>query len=310
MDFIGGCAAYAAAGLSIWDGPTGIVTRIGEDYPREWLNHFPIHGIDIRGVKILPESIDLRNFYGYIEEGSFQLHSPVGFFANIEYPFPSALLNYRYEKPARDDLKTRTATSPISIDFPADYMDAIAAHICPMDYISQSLLQSVLHSWQIRTITLEANPAYLLPENWNEIPSIVNGLTCFFVDEMDIRQLFRGRSNDIPEMAAALGGMGSELVVIRSADGSAQLYQHSTRQTWVLPAYPVKRINTHSSRHAFTGGFLAGYILTYDPINALVYGSVSESISSEGLHPLAIFEAMPGIDKVRLEIQRSKIRLI
>ena len=310
MDFIGGCAAYAAAGLSIWDGPTGIVTRIGEDYPREWLNYFPIHDIDTRGVKILTESIDLRNFYGYEKVGSFQTHNPVRFFANIEYPFPSALLNYKYEKPARDDLKTREATSPISTDFPIDYMDAIAAHICPMDYISQSLLQSVLHSGQIRTITMEANPAYLLPENWNEIPAVVNGLTCFFVYETDIRQLFRGRSDDLTEMAAAIGGMGSELVVIRSADGSSQLYQHSTMQTWTLPAYPVKRINTHSSRHAFAGGFLAGYILTYDPLNALAYGSVSESVSSEGLHPLAIFEAMPGIEKARLDIQRGKLRLI
>lgn len=310
MDFIGGCAAFAATGLALWDKPVGMLTRIGEDYPREWLNPFSEYGIDTRGVKILPESIDLRTFYGYKQEGSFQTHSPVGFFANIEYPFPSSLLNYSPEKTIKEDLKTRWATSPISTDFPPDYLDAVAAHICPMDFVSQSLLQSVFHSGQVRTITVEANPAYLQPEYWNEIPAVVNGLTCFFVDEPDLRQLFRGRSNETLEMAAGIGSMGCELVVFRSVDGIIRLYQHSTRQTWELPPYPVRRINYHTSKHSFAGGFLAGYILTYDPLNALIYGSVSESISSEALHPLGIFESLPGIDQVRLEVQREKLRLI
>jgi sugar/nucleoside kinase (ribokinase family) len=310
LDFLGGNAAYTAAGLALWDRPVGIITRIGEDFPREWLNKFTDYEIDIRGVKIFPESLDLRNFYGYNSDGTFQIHSPVGLFADLELPFPPSLYNYMAKKTLKDDLHSRVPTSPISSDIPADYLDAIAAHLCPMDYITQSLLQSALHSGEIRTITLEANPAYLIPENWKLLPNIVSGLTCFIVMEEDIRQFFRGRCDALPEIAAGLGAMGCELVVIRLKDGGKFLYQHSNKKKWLVPDYPVTRINAHSSYHAFCGGFLSGYILSYDPVTAVLHGCVSESIASQGLHPLSIFDAIPGLAQVRLEILKEQVHIL
>jgi ribokinase len=308
MDYLGGNAAYTAAGLALWDKPVGILSRIGEDYPREWLNKLLDHEIDIRGVKIILESIDLRTFYGYQPDGTYQKDGSVGSFADIEHPFPLALLNYKPEKNPKDDLHTRQRTSPLSTDIPHDYLDAIAAHLCPMDFITQSLLQSVLHAGNIRTITLEANPAYLLPQNWNEIPNVVSGLTCFMVEEKDIRQFFRSRSNDLVEMAAAIGKMGSEFVIIRLEPGGVLLYQHSSNLKWEVPQYPVKRVNAHSARHAFCGGFLAGYIQSYDPVIASVKGVVSESMASEALYPLDLFEAMTGLAQAREGVVKELVR--
>ncbi len=308
LDFLGGAAAFTAAGLALWDKPVGILTRIGEDYPREWLNECSKYGIDTRGVKILQESLDLRSFYGYSAEGRYQIQSPVGQFADLEYPFPTALLNYKPEKTTRDDLQTRMRTSPISSDIPSDYQDAIAAHICPMDYLTQSLLQAALHSGQIRTITIEANPAYLIPENWKLIPNVVSGLTAFIVEEEHIRQLFRGRSNDLPEIAAGVGNMGCEMIVIRLNGGGKLLYQHSIKQSWMIPDYPVLKLNSHSSSHAFCGGFLAGYLNSYDPVMAALHGNISESMAAEGLHPLSIFDALPGLAQSRLDILKEKVK--
>ena len=310
LDFLGGPAAFTATGLALWDKPVGILTRIGEDYPREWLNDFAKYEIDTRGVKILQESLDLRNFIGYNGEGSYQTHSPVGMFADLQYPFPMALLNYKAEKITKDDLKTRALTSPISSDIPADYRDAIAAHICPMEYLTQSLLQAALHGGQIRTITLEAHPAYLVPENWKVIPNVVSGLTAFIVEEEHIRQLFRGRSNDLPEFAAGIGNMGCELVIIRLDNGGKYLYQHSTKQKWMIPEYPVRKLNVHSSRHAFCGGFLAGYLNSYDPVKAALHGNISESMASESLHPCGIFDALPGLAQTRLDVLKEKVKLL
>jgi sugar/nucleoside kinase (ribokinase family) len=252
--------------------------------------------------------MDLRSFYGYNLSGTFQTHSPVGSFADIEIPFPPSLYNYKAKKSLRDDLHSRLPTSPISSDIPADYLDAIAAHLCPMDYITQSLLQSALHSGQIRTITLEANPAYLIPENWKLLPNIVSGLTSFVVMEDDIRQFFRGRCDELPEIAAGLGAMGCEFVVIRLKDGGKLLYQHSNKKKWIIPDYQVTKLNAHSSYYAFCGGFLSGYILSYDPLIAVLHGCVSESMASEALHPLSIFDAMPGLAQVRLEILKEQVK--
>lgn len=310
LDFMGGAAAFAATGLALWDKPVGVLTRIGEDYPREWLNEFAGYEIDTRGVTVVQESIDLRCFYGYSSEDRFQIHSPVGLFADLQYPFPIALLNYKPEKVTKDDLHSRLITSPISSDIPADYLDAIAAHICPMDYLTHSLLQAAFHAGSIRTITLEANPAYLIPENWKMIPNVVSGLTAFIVEEEHIRQFFRGRSNDLADIAAGIGDMGCEFLIIRLNHGGKFLYQHSTKQKWMIPDYPVRKLNAHSSGHAFGGGFLAGYLNSYDPVTATLYGNISESIAAEGLHPCSIFDALPRLAQVRLNVLKDKVESI
>ncbi|MBA4420720.1 MAG: hypothetical protein C0391_06205 [Anaerolinea sp.] len=310
LDFMGGNAAFSAAGLALWDKPVGIISRVGADFPQEWLSQLDAFEIDHRGVKTLAENIDLRHFYGYNQDGTFQTGSPVGRFAAIEYPIPLDLLNYSPEKQPVDDLRSRRPTSPLSTDIPVDYHDAIAAHLCPMDFITQSLLQTVLRSGEIKTITLEADPAYLLPENWKSIPTVVSGLSCFTVDEEPISLFFRGRTIEPLEMASALGSMGSEHIIIRKKGGGKLLYQHSTNRNWLIPDYPVKKVNAHSSQHAFSGGYLAGYILTYDPLLAMAYGNVSESIAAEGLHPLSIFEALPGLAQARLKILTEQVTLL
>src|SRR4026208_2563652 len=38
LDAAGGSLLYAAAGLGVWEKSIGLVGRVGNDYPREWLN--------------------------------------------------------------------------------------------------------------------------------------------------------------------------------------------------------------------------------------------------------------------------------
>src|SRR5512135_1008891 len=65
LDIPGGGLLYAAAGLAAWESGIGLVGRIGEDYPQDWLADIARRGIDVRGIHILPEAIDLRYFLAY-----------------------------------------------------------------------------------------------------------------------------------------------------------------------------------------------------------------------------------------------------
>jgi sugar/nucleoside kinase (ribokinase family) len=65
LDIAGGSLLYAAAGLRVWESSVGLVARVGNDYPREWLNKCMAHGFDTRGIKILPVNLDLREFISY-----------------------------------------------------------------------------------------------------------------------------------------------------------------------------------------------------------------------------------------------------
>src|SRR5512147_1478331 len=83
LDVAGGNAIHAAVGLAVWEPepPPAIIARVGEDYPQEWLNDFERHGLDVRGVRILAEAIDLRNFTAFLENNQQAREDPVAHFA-------------------------------------------------------------------------------------------------------------------------------------------------------------------------------------------------------------------------------------
>lgn len=310
LDFMGGAGVFAAAGMAIWDGPIGLLCRVGEDYPREWLHDLSRWQIDTRGVKILPELVDLRAFYGYTSPDDYETSNPVKHFAHHTIPFPSILLNY---KPTRDnnvEINRILPSSPRSTDIPREYLDATAAHLCPMDYLTQSLLQPVLRSGTVKTISLEAHPSYMQPEYWNKLPAIVSGLTAFIVDENALRLFFRNRTTDLMEMADTVAKMGCEVVIIHQPDGTKIAVEFATSKRWLIPVYPVDRKNVHSSKAAFGGGLLAGYQKTYDPLEAVIHGVVTESIAAEGFHPTYLFDTLSGLAEARLGVLRETVRVL
>ena len=58
LDVPGGNVIQAAVGLAVWEPapPPGLVARVGEDYPQEWLEAFKQRGFDTRGIRVLPEA--------------------------------------------------------------------------------------------------------------------------------------------------------------------------------------------------------------------------------------------------------------
>ena len=70
LDHPGGHLLYAAGGLMVWEKEIGLLARVGEDYPRAWLKDLEARGMDIQGVRILPQGMDLRSFIAYDENFS------------------------------------------------------------------------------------------------------------------------------------------------------------------------------------------------------------------------------------------------
>ena len=63
LDMAGGSLLYAAAGLGVWVSEIGLVGRVGNDYPREWLNTCIARGFDTCGIHVLSKNIEMRGFY-------------------------------------------------------------------------------------------------------------------------------------------------------------------------------------------------------------------------------------------------------
>jgi len=168
LDIPGGSALYAAVGLAIWDSQPApaIVARVGEDYPHRWLEDFERCGLDVRGVRVLPEAVDLRSFTAIVDRYTRVHEDPVAHFARRGLPFPKALLGYH--PASRGQIDSRTQMLPISLrqsDIPEVYLGASAAHLCPLDYMTHSLLPALLRQEQIHNITLDPSPGYMNPPN-------------------------------------------------------------------------------------------------------------------------------------------------
>lgn len=304
----GGSLFYAAAGMAVWETAIGLIARIGEDYPQDWLEEVARLGFDTRGIFIMPEAVDLRHFEAHPDSETTITDNPVAHFARLGIPYPKSLLGYT---PPSTQIDSRTRPNLLTIrqnGIPSDYLDATAAHLCPMDYLSHTLLPSVLRRGHVNTLTLDPGANYMNPTFWDDIPVLLNGLSAFLVSEEKLNNLFQGRSTDLWEMAETMASYGCEMVVIKRGKSGQYLYNSGNRTRWIIPAYPVQVVDPTGAGDAYCGGFLASYRGSYDPLQAAIAGSISAAMVIEGTNPFYAMDALPGLAKARMEALRDAVR--
>jgi len=310
-DLIGGNALYSAVGWRLWqpDQVAGLVARVSEDYPAQWLDELVQKGFDIRGVRVEKHPFDGRAFYAYQDLQTFSREEVVLHYARHRLPFPKALMGYQPPPPYPD---SRTQSQPISLrstDLPKGYLDATAAHVAPVDYLTHNLLPSLLRQGLVTKITLAPSPGYMLPTFLTDMAQILRGLTAFLPTEDDLRNLFKERTKDLREMMEALGEF-VEIIVVRKSDLSQWVYDAPSQNCWFIPPYPARTISLHGTGDVFCGGFLAGFCETYDPVEAALYGNVAASIASEGIGPFYALDCEPRLPRARLESLRQAVRKV
>jgi sugar/nucleoside kinase (ribokinase family) len=309
-DVLGGNLLYAAVGAKIWDDalPLGLLARVGEDFPQHWLDELARRGFDTRGVRVLPQAVDVRDFYIYTDTATRERGDPVRHFARLGIPLPKALLGYRDHSKALDSRTELSITSLRQGDLPNAYQGATAAHLCPMDFMTHSLLPNVLRQSGVTTVTLDPAPGYMNPTFFNDVPSLLPGLTAFIPAEEDLRLLFEGHAHDLWEMAEALASYGCGIVVIKRGARGQWLYDAASKSRWEIPAYPARLANPTGVGDAYCGGFLVGYRRTYDPLEAALYGNISAAIVSEGSGVFFALDVLPGLAEARMEALRQLVR--
>ena len=310
LDVPGGSLLYASAGYLIWEsepGP-GILTRVGEDYPEIWLEEISARGIEISGVVVLPRSMDLRSCT--ILEGKTVQHTknPIAYISQRGVRLPGELIGYSGHWPPESSRQERHEAAIRETDIPVEFESATGAHICPLDYLSHNLLPAVLRNKGFSTITLDPSSSYMVPDYFGDFPTLIPGLTAILPAEEDLRSLYKGKSVDLWEIAEDLGHYGCELVVIKRGAGGQYLYESASGRKWDIPAYPARTINPAGVGDVFCGGFLAAIRRSFDPLDAVIRGSVSSSLAIEGHGAFFGLEALPGLAEARLDVLREHAR--
>lgn len=300
IDVPGGTLLYAATGALLWDVSVGLLSRVSEDYPQEWLRRFQKIEINTDGVMILPEAIETRSFMAYTAPHTFTRNNPVSHFARLGLPFPKTLLGYQPPAERQDSRIHQSPDSPRIADIPDHYFEAKGVHLCPMDITSHGQLAPAFRQGGVTNITLDPGTGYMNANFINDLRSLLQGITAFIPSEEQVRSLFWGRTTDLWEMAETLGNFGCEYVVIKR-DGRGQLlYESNSSRKWEIPAYPSGMADPTGAGDSFCGGFLAGLVETFDPVQAVLHGNISSSLTIEGSGAFFALDSMPGLARARL----------
>ncbi len=308
LDVAGGSALYAAGGLMPWASGVGLVARVGEDYPRPWLKDIQSRGINTEGVEILQKSLDLRTFHAYSEDFEVTHGLPVSQFARRGLTFPKVLLGYQDPSQVEKDARKPDPMSPVATSIPAEYRDARAVHICPLDFVTHSQLTTAFGAGTVGTLTLDPSVGYMAPSFFRDLRVIVTRLTAFLPSEEELRALFWGQTHDLWEMAAAVGEYGCDFIVIKRGGHGQAVYDVKGKHKWEVPAYPARLADPTGVGDAFCGGFLAGFRKSYDPVEATLYGNISASLKLEGSGAFYPLDILPGLAEARLNVLKDLVQ--
>lgn len=309
LDAPGGSLLYAAGGLAVWDSSIALISRGNRACPPEWIEDLQARGWDARGIPAdADDSADLRSFIAYNEANERSSANIVSHFARREMTFPKSLLGYQPPVELKNPLREIEPLSPAAMHVPKDYHAIRHMHICPFDFTSQGQMANLFKGGSGQTLTLDPAPDYMKPAFWRELRAVLGGLTAFLPSEREIRSLFWGETHDLWEMAQRLGEHGPQSIVIKRGAQGQYVYDAAGKRRFEIPAYPARLVDPTGAGDAFSGGFLAGYVRTQDPLLAALHGNVSASLMIEGIGPFAALDAMPGLAGARLQALQEMAR--
>lgn len=300
IDAQGGNLLYAAGGLAVWGVQAGLIARVGNDYPTNWLEDLSTRGFDTRGIRIQPHPMDLRLFIAYAENNERSFTNAVSHFARRQLKFPKSLLGYQQVDEAAKNPREIDPASPSALDAPKDYRDVEHVHLCPFDFTSQSQLVNLFRGGSNQTVSLDPAPSYMLPAFWRDLRIVLQGVTIFLPSEEEIRALFWGDTNDLWEMMRKVSEYGPRIIVIKRGALGQIIYDAAQNRRYEIPAYASRMEDPTGAGDAFCGGFLFGFQKTKDSLMAALYGSVSASLKIEGCGPFYPLDVLPGLAEARL----------
>jgi glucosamine--fructose-6-phosphate aminotransferase (isomerizing) len=276
MASIGGDCLYAALGARLWEPRVGIVTRRGDDFPREQLRRLEQHGICLDGVVDIPGPT-VRNWIIYEADG------------RRHWVYRTA--------PER---ATEVAVRPE--DLPGSWLAAQSApvvHVAAMPIdAAERIVDSVKRQAPDATIMLDTHEDYVraYQEQLLRLAARVDG---FLPSREELADLMG--YDDAPRALRSLCcEKGVPLVVVKMGKDGVLFWDSDRAAVVRVPATPAQVVDVTGAGDAFCGGFAAGMAQGLDPLAAARRGVVSAAFATEGFGSLALASVTPAEAAARL----------
>lgn len=306
---LGGNAVYAAVGARLWSDQIAVLSRVGRNFPVEWLDELQSRSILTSGIRVLDQELDTRTFYAYQSLEDRVDTNPPAHYARFGLAMPKALHGYRSSTEGQDQRGARNPITVRTTDItPSKLVEFAGAHLSPADYLTHLTIPAYLREHGVNIITLDPSSRYMAPNFKSDLPNILKDLTAFLPSMAEAKAFAPDIRGGIWEFAELFHTMGSTLVVLKAGANGQYLSDADSRQRWHIPAYPSIPRDVTGAGDAFCGAFMQGLLETHDALEATLRGNISASFVIEGSGALYALDTPSTLISARLEQLRAMVR--
>ncbi len=242
---LGGAATFISLAASQFKIESGVVSVVGDDLPKEYLDLLTDRNIDVSGVEVIKGG---KTFYW---KGK-----------------------YHNDLNSRDTLITELNTlgefNPI---VPENFKDA---EIVMLGNLHPSIQLSVIQQMSTKPkLVILDTMNFWMDNTWDELMQVIKLIDVITINDEEARQLTGEYS--LVKAAAKIQEMGPKYVVIKKGEHGALLFHKE--HVFFAPALPLEEVfDPTGAGDTFAGGF-AGYLaqsknLSFDSLkNAIIQGS-------------------------------------
>mgnify|MGYP002780142162 CR=1 FL=1 len=242
---LGGAATFIGLAASFFEVKSAIVSVVGEDFPKEYLDLLSDKGIDISALEVVPGG---KTFFW-----SGRYHNDLN---------------------SRDTLDTQlNVLADFKPRVPQDFVNSEVVMLGNLHPLVQTSVLDQLQS-RPRLIVLDTMN-FWMDCALNELLDVIARVDVITINDEEARQLSGEYS--LVKAAAKIHAMGPQYVVIKKGEHGALIFHKN--EVFFAPALPLEEVfDPTGAGDTFAGGF-AGYLTQSNNItfsnmkNAIIYGS-------------------------------------
>ena len=219
---LGGSATYAAYAASFFSQP-GIISIIGEDFPKEHIEELEKKEIDFKGVKKEGKTFKWGGYY--------------------EFDMNEA-------KTLRTELNSLETFKP---EIPEEYKDAKYVFLANID---PSIQLEIINSIKSPEIILTDTMNFWIEHKKNELLEVIKKTDILLLNDGEARQLFK--TVNLIQAANKALELGPNAVIIKKGEHGALLF--TKEKHFNAPGYPLENIKDPTGCGDSFGGALIGYL--------------------------------------------------
>ena len=276
MASVGGNSLYAALGARPWQPSIGIVTRRGDDFPRDLAAELATLGIASSGVVAVPGPT-VRNWVVYEANGD---------------------RHWIYRTPRERSVEVAVQAG----DLPQAWLSSGSApvvHVAamPLD-AAEAVVEAVLHSAPEALISLDTHEDYVASYP-DRLRALASRVVAFLPSRSELADLV-GYDDPIRALRD-LGRLPTPIIVVKLGADGVLVWNRRRGVLHAVPAAHANVVDVTGAGDGFCGGFAAGLSLGDTPVRAAQRGVVSAAYAVASFGSLGLAEVRPEEAEARLQ---------